>query len=701
MAATTQGSSTAAPLFQLELTKFKSRLTGKQLQSFEFASLEQVEVEVNNIQRRQDTQRGLRNLTRIRRFIEAMEQFGKIIEVFVNTSDVLAFVWGPLKFLLLVSSTSADCLDKILDAYERIGEVLPLFQLYESLLQQYPEMQKVLAMMYKDILEFHLPAIRVLDRPGWKHLFRSAWGDFNTKFEGILRNLNRHGQLIESQFNLLQADRHEKHQTEVLRAILDVETEITKKLFRTVSGEGQRQYIVVDGLDECQQEERRSLLPFLTSLVKGVNDGEPGKLRVLIISQEEPDIRGLLSDAEELTITRDDNSQDIRAFVQAWTVKIQEKFGLGDQASSLLAQHTCGNAAGQFLFAKLVMENLHQQLDLRGLQRELESERFPKELAEALASVCLGYLAHPLFDGAVLEEDVLDGSYAFADYAVARWMNHLDTILVQLAAVSDIEFDTHQTEVQELCETAESMLRAIGEGEDDLEIDLREARALQLQVSLEPNICSRLRDFEGAADGFQSLWTHMVLYRSKDADKRSEISLERLRNAMGGIRRSLEEFFTNRDLSAESLERVKSHYGTKCFRCPKVTCFYFHEGFTDAKTRDRHVRRHERPFQCGVVDCDVSDVGFGSKKDLENHMQRCHPNTEIKAQLFKEIQTPRPGRARFGCGECGKSFVRAWILKDHQRAHRDQRDYMCARCGKAFVRKNDCRRHEKIHENRP
>ncbi|KAH0841036.1 hypothetical protein FOPE_06392 [Fonsecaea pedrosoi] len=318
-----------------------------------------------------------------------------------------------------------------------------------------------------------------------------------------------------------------------------------------------------------------------------------------------------------------------------------------------------------------------------------------------LASSCLGYLAHPLFDGAVLEEDVLDGSYAFADYAVARWMNHFDTILVQLAAVTDDQFDTHQTEVQELWEAAESMLRAIGEGGDDLEINLREARALQLQVSLGPDICRRLTDFEGAADGFQSLWTHTVLYRSKDADKRSEISLERLRNAMGGIRRSLEEFFTNRDLSAETLERVKSHYGTKCFRCPKVTCFYFHEGFTDAKTRDRHVRRHERPFQCVVVDCDVSDVGFGSKKDLENHMQSFHPNTEIKAQLFKEIQTPKPGRARFECGECGKSFVRAWILRDHQRAHRDQRDYMCARCGKGFVRKNDCKRHEKNHENRP
>lgn len=43
------------------------------------------------------------NLTRIQRFLEGMEQLGKVIDIFLNTSEVLAFVWGPIKFLLLVS----------------------------------------------------------------------------------------------------------------------------------------------------------------------------------------------------------------------------------------------------------------------------------------------------------------------------------------------------------------------------------------------------------------------------------------------------------------------------------------------------------------------------------------------------------------------------------------------------------------------
>ena len=43
------------------------------------------------------------NLARIKSCLEAMHQFGKVIEIFVNVSDAVAFFWGPMKFILLVS----------------------------------------------------------------------------------------------------------------------------------------------------------------------------------------------------------------------------------------------------------------------------------------------------------------------------------------------------------------------------------------------------------------------------------------------------------------------------------------------------------------------------------------------------------------------------------------------------------------------
>lgn len=94
-----------APLedsFRISLTKFKKDLTQKEQDDFQITSLEDVRHEIGRIQNEQARRKEMLNMTRIQSFLEAMEQFGKVIEVFVNTSEFVAFVWGPLKFVLSV-----------------------------------------------------------------------------------------------------------------------------------------------------------------------------------------------------------------------------------------------------------------------------------------------------------------------------------------------------------------------------------------------------------------------------------------------------------------------------------------------------------------------------------------------------------------------------------------------------------------------
>jgi hypothetical protein len=90
------------PTFQSTVASFRSRLTKAELDEFKFCSLEDVQQTIVDIQARQDKRRETRNLSRILGFLEAMTQFGTVVEVFLNTSEILAFVWGPLKFLLVV-----------------------------------------------------------------------------------------------------------------------------------------------------------------------------------------------------------------------------------------------------------------------------------------------------------------------------------------------------------------------------------------------------------------------------------------------------------------------------------------------------------------------------------------------------------------------------------------------------------------------
>jgi hypothetical protein len=88
--------------FEGILADFKQRLTQKELDSFQFVTLDDVRATALQIQREQDELKNMKNMARLQSFLEAMDQFGKVIEVFVNASNFVAFVWGPLKFILLV-----------------------------------------------------------------------------------------------------------------------------------------------------------------------------------------------------------------------------------------------------------------------------------------------------------------------------------------------------------------------------------------------------------------------------------------------------------------------------------------------------------------------------------------------------------------------------------------------------------------------
>lgn len=85
-----------------------------------------------------------------------------------------------------VASNWADSFDILLDAYEQIGEQIPLLQQLQSLFEQSPHMRKVLELIYSDILEFHKRAIRFFSHRG----------------ERRCADLLRHTMLIHAQFGV-------------------------------------------------------------------------------------------------------------------------------------------------------------------------------------------------------------------------------------------------------------------------------------------------------------------------------------------------------------------------------------------------------------------------------------------------------------------------------------------------------------------
>lgn len=220
------------------------------------------------------------------------------------------------------------------------------------------------------------------------------------------------------------------------------------------------------------------------------------------------------------------------------------------------------------------------------------------------------------------------------DYAVAKWMDHFEHILAKAENPdAKLLFENHEVTIQELVEAVHDFLKL---HIADFRNSRQQANGRQLDINLQPNLYRLLEPFKDARPDFESLRAHIVVHRSGDSTACNAISLKRIREAVAATRMDIEATFNDPRVKDQTLVPLREFYGSKVFKCSRLTCFYFHEGFTDSKTRDKHLGRHERPFLCNVPDCTSAEIGFGSKQDLKNHIVQFHADTELKSQMFTE-----------------------------------------------------------------
>ncbi|PVH69331.1 hypothetical protein DL98DRAFT_625565, partial [Cadophora sp. DSE1049] len=933
---------TSTGSFEAVLQDFKTSLNTKQIQNFEFTTLDDVRQTAIRIQSEQDRTKSLMNMTRLMSFLEAMEQFGNVIGVFVNASSFLPFVWGPMKFLLLTASTWADSFEILLDAYSQLGEHIPLLQQYHSLFGSTSELITVLLMIYEDILSFHKEATKFFSGTVWRQLFRSRWKDFEPTFKQILDNLNRHRNLIREQAIVVSFQRKElfieqhkrdvegrsrslkeRQKAEQWRKYLDVvewfsaansieadhanyqearrlgtgdwilkneevrnwlesdvpessilwikgipgagktilasiiidasianyadsttyfyckkndaekntcisiyrgilrqlltrhrdlvpycwdemvstgetiltTTHLAEGLLKTMFAKTESFRLIIDGLNECDWDQRKLLLAFFTSIVELCDERQPGKLRIIFLSQDYIDIQKAMQIATTLQITEEDNKADIGTYVREWTSLIQQKYDLDPTTALAIEDSTCGRARGMFLFAKLVMEHYYGLDSKENLLQEIKSYGFPGGLEEAyeltikhlrntllaaewentlrlmgylvcakrplrwreiqaavsmnaeiqafdfekpefcisiqdycgplfhilpgdrvelvhttakmhiasseyisksivecqLASICLRYLTFDIFAPSVEEESlrrsIRNGALSFQDYAVAKWMEHLHTIITNKSCIPRKNED----------DTSKAL--------DEFEIAVNEFALRYEKDILECEMTDRAeQDCEPFRmipyyENLMNIWNMACQYARKGSSVKDSISIRELSTAVTRSRDILEKITAETGPDSPENAQLNIFYGDRRFKCPKVTCYYFHEGFKDAKTRDQHINRHDRPFSCSFPDCSIVEFGFSSNRDLERHRRFFHPETEEQANSFRII--PKTTNATpFECNICRKRFTRSFIHKQHLLSHTGTRPHACSECGKAFTRANDCKRHEKIHLRR-
>lgn len=186
------------------------------------------------------------------------------------------------------------------------------------------------------------------------------------------------------------------------------------------------QYIIVDGLDECEKPVIKYTIRVLSDIVSQQDNTDPGKLRLLIVSRDMIEIRRPLSTenitANIFTIEAENNDEAIKLYVNQRLNRLRREVKLKleardieridkmicDRAQGWLAlpmtmnRYSANSSPGMFLFARLVLDNLRESPNQKSLLNKVDTAQFPKDLGEAYVARKLDSPSSPpllKFDG--------------------------------------------------------------------------------------------------------------------------------------------------------------------------------------------------------------------------------------------------------------------------------------------------------------
>ena len=184
------------------------------------------------------------------------------------------------------------------------------------------------------------------------------------------------------------------------------------------------------------------------------------------------------------------------------------------------------------------------------------------------------------------------GYFAFLEYAASYWLDHLKAGLKR-ASDSDALTDVYNSLV------------------DNAGLFLREYQIVEYDKleALEGNESCLFKVISDIADE--------VMVRNKWA--LLEMRTWRVRRQMEMLAKEFQD-----DCDSSHANLVVEIYGDIQFRCSKLGCLHFQQGFETRSQRDKHLDRHQRPFRCLENQCPFQQLGFTDKMSLRRHLSRYH-----------------------------------------------------------------------------
>ncbi|GLA90300.1 hypothetical protein AtubIFM56815_005863 [Aspergillus tubingensis] len=273
-----------------------------------------------------------------------------------------------------------------------------------------------------------------------------------------------------------------------------------------------------------------------------------------------------------------------------------------------------------------------------------------KQVELKMASLCVGYLALPGFETFLPDESVADligtGYYAFLDYAACFWSSHLQEGLKRT-----IDRKEAMMLIEVLSKFLESHYRHPAK-----EINIPSS-AYEVKRRIEEH--GPWSTSEKFLNAFASTQNQISCF-TQDAATNECLDIP---DVITRIRKILEKTASENTANGRADSRVLySFYGHRLYKCPRMSCEFFHQGFETVQQRESHLSKHDRAFECSFPQCYRATIGFSSKKQLEKHIADTH---EKKAREMHSFPSKR-AKIALVCRFCKEEFqdTRAYRMHD-------------------------------------
>ncbi|KAJ0150693.1 hypothetical protein CTA2_412, partial [Colletotrichum tanaceti] len=179
---------------------FRALLDTTHVRDFEKATGRDVYRDLQAIQFQRQEKRTMMNLGRIQMFLDGMDGLQHVLEALLEpgrAAGIMAYVWGPMRFLLEVTTVNDKAFDHILEVYQLLGHNIPPLGEYKHFFAGSPDARRCLLHLYRDVLGFHRVAYKLFSlRTLWTRLHRATWRDLESTFAHLASSIALHADFI-------------------------------------------------------------------------------------------------------------------------------------------------------------------------------------------------------------------------------------------------------------------------------------------------------------------------------------------------------------------------------------------------------------------------------------------------------------------------------------------------------------------------